>query len=183
MRRAVAFEWRLFSRQSVARQLTAAGIAAVMLTCLAGCGWIFGKQEKPMRVEVVLTGSSDLNFDGKNAQSVQVKVFLLRNGARFMGADPRTFFDPTFDEGFAPVFAKDTLATASVNVAPQGTASVELVVPYVKVEKEKPVLCVIADFYRPPGEKKERLALNIKKKTYQKVKLEVGKDWVKKAGK
>ena len=183
MRRTVAFRWRLFSRRSVMRRLAAAGIAVLILTCLAGCGWIFGKQEKPMRVDVVLAGSSDLNFDGKNAQSVQVKVFLLRNSARFMGADPRTFFDPTFDEGFTSVFARDTLATASVIVSPQETTSVELVVQFVKAEKEKPILCVIADFNRPPGEKKERLALKISQKTYQKVKLQVGKDWVKKAGK
>ena len=183
MRTAVAFGVRVSSRRHAARRFAAMGLAALLLTAFAGCGWIFGKQEKPMRVEVVLAGSSDLNFDGKNVQSVQVKVFLLRNSARFMGADPRTFFDPTFDEGFLPVFAKDTLATASVIVSPQETTSVELVVQFVKAEKEKPILCAIADFNRPPGEKKERLAFKIPKKSYQKVKLQVGKDWVKKAGK
>jgi type VI secretion system VasD/TssJ family lipoprotein len=182
MRRAVTTGLRLFSRRNVTRSLVAGAMALVVIG-IAGCGWIFGKQEKPMRVEVVLTGTSDLNFDGKNAQSVQVKVFLLRSSARFMGADPRTFFDPTFDAGFAPVFAKDTLASASVIVSPQETTSVELTVPFVKAEKGKPVLCAIADFYRPPAGKAERLALNIPKKSYQKVKLQVGKDWVKKAGK
>lgn len=155
-------------------------ISFLAATALNGCGWIFGKQAKPMRVEVVLSGTSELNFDGKSAQSVQVKVFLLRNSARFMGADVRAFFNPTFDQGFGPVFAKDTLATASVSLAPQETTSVVLEVPFAKVQKDKPVLCVIADFYRPPTEKRERLSIPVKKKTYQKVKLEVGKDWIKK---
>jgi type VI secretion system VasD/TssJ family lipoprotein len=164
------------------RRFAAAGIAAVMLTCLAGCGWIFGKQEKPMRVEVVLAGSSDLNFDGKNAQSVQIKVFLLRSSTRFMGADLLVFFDPTYHDQLKASLGKDILDSGSVILSPQETGSLDLEVPFVKVEKEKPVLCAVANFYRPPGQKRERWAMNISKKTYQKVKLEVGKDWVKKAG-
>ena len=170
MKSAVAGGLHSVSRRNALKALVA-GVMALVVLGLAGCGWIFGKQEKPMRVEVVFNGTADLNFDGKNAQSVQVKVFLLRSSARFMGADPRTFFDPTFDAGFAPVFAKDTLATASVIVAPQDTTSVELSVPFINAEKGKPVLCAIADFYRTPGGKTERLALNIPKKSYQKVKL------------
>ena len=183
MRSELLFRVKTPVRGRAVRWIAITALTTLLLTSVAGCGWIFGKQEKPMRVEVVLSGSSDLNFDGKNVQSVQVKLYLLRNSARFMGADPRTFFDPTFDEGFLPVFAKDTLASASVIVSPQETTSVELVVQFIKAEKEKPILCAIADFNRPPGEKKERMALKIPKKSYQKVKLQVGKDWVKKAGK
>ena len=159
-------------------------VLALGLFGLAGCGWLFGKQGKPMTIIVEFTAADSLNFDGETAQAVQVKAYVLKNTARFMAGDVRAFFDPTFDPGFIGDLQKnDTLKTSSVILAPGETKSIEMVVPFYKARDMKPALGIIADFYRPPTEKTERLSFEMKKKTKQTIRISVGRNWVAKKGK
>ena len=183
MSRKAALQWCLTARGSARAKLAAAGIVIVMLTCISGCGWIFGKRDKPMNVVVELTGSNDLNFDGSTSHPVRVKVYLITSGSDFGNADKDVFFDPTRRDELAGVLAKDVLDSGSVIVLPSETASLELVGRHDKVLKSKPVLCAIADFYRSAGSTKERIILNIPMKTDQKVKLQIGRDSISKGRK
>jgi type VI secretion system VasD/TssJ family lipoprotein len=183
MSRKTASDWRICAPPNVVTILAAAGVSLVLLTCFAGCGWIFGKRDKPMNVVVELTGSNDLNFDGSTSHPVRVKVYLITSGSNFGNADKDVFFDPTRRDELAGVLAKDVLDSGSVIVLPSETASLELLGRHDKVLKSKPVLCAIADFYRSAGPTKERIILNIPKKTDQKVKLQIGRDSISKGRK
>ncbi len=169
------------TRRWIGARFATACLGILILTSISGCGWLFGKQEKPMHVEVVLNGTSDLNFDGNSAHTIRVKVYLLTSTAGFTGTDKDVFFNPSYHDQLASVLGNDILDSGSVIVSPSGTATVELEGNYFKVKKAKPVLCAIADFYRSAGVAQERLALNIPKKTEQRVKIEVGRDFIKKA--
>jgi hypothetical protein len=60
---------------------------------------------------------------------------------------------------------------------------VDLVIPFIRARDSKPVLAVIADFNLPPGKDKERLTIDLNKKTKQTIKIDVGRNWVAKKGK
>lgn len=160
---------------------TIVGLALIVLIVAGtGCGWIFGKQKKPMKVEVIFTGSDSLNFDGNQFQAVQVKAYVLTRSERFYAADVRAFFDPGFDPGFMTEFGKDTLGSVTAIVAPEETTRPLVIeIPFIRVRDEKPIFAVIANFAQPPrGENRERLVFELKKKTRQTVRIDLGTNWV-----
>lgn len=183
MRLTITFGRYLTTCGRIRGLITAVCIGILILTSVSGCGWIFGKREKPMIVEVVLSGTSDLNYDGSAAHTIRVKVYLLTTSAGFTGTDKNVFFNPSYHDQLDAILGNDILDSASLILLPSGTATLELRGEYYKVKKAKPVLCAIADFYRSAGPEPERLALTIPKKTEQRVKIEVGRDFVKKAKK
>jgi type VI secretion system VasD/TssJ family lipoprotein len=160
--------------------LAEVGLVSVALVIGSGCGWIFGKQQKPMRVEVVFVGSDSLNFDGTKFQPVQVKAYILTREHRFLAADVRAFFNPEFDPGFMSEFEKDMLGSATAIVAP-GEKSLPMLIeiPYAKLHDVKPMIGVIANFAQPPrGEHRERMIKGIPKKSKQIACFSLGTDWV-----
>lgn len=177
--------WRVGRpRLRPAAQAAAAVALAGFLVTISGCGWIFGKQRKDMVVTVQFTGTDSLNHSGEIAQAVQLNVYALKGSPRFMQGDVRAFFDPTFDPGFLGEFYRqDTLRTATVILAPNETRSVDLVIPFIRARDTKPVLGLIADFNHPPGRDRDRLAINLTKKTKQTIKIDVGRNWVARKGK
>jgi type VI secretion system VasD/TssJ family lipoprotein len=176
--RAVSLRW---ARTGVA---AAVGVLLVSMV-LSGCGWIFKKEHKPLLVEVELTATDSLNFDGERAQAVQLKLYILKDDARFMSGDTRAFFDDKWNmEWREQVFHKqDTLATTTVTIIPGEVKMAKLEVPYAYARDAKPVFAAIADFLHPPSSKSERLAFKMQKKSSQKIKLAVGKDWIVRPGK
>jgi len=185
MTRANGSNSRVFSLRW-ARTGVAMALGVVFLSMvLSGCGWLFNKQHKPLVVDVELTATDSLNFDGVQAQAVQLKLYVLRSDARFMSGDTRAFFDDRWNpEWREQVFHKqDTLATNTVTLIPNEVKTVRLEVPYAYARDAKPVFAAIADFLHPPSERTERLAFNMQKKSKQTLKLTVGKDYVVKSGK
>ncbi len=185
MTRANEVSSRVFSLRW-ARTGIAMGLGILLLSmALSGCGWIFKKQHKPMLVEVELTATDSLNFDGVRAQAVQLKLYLLKDDARFVSGDTRAFFDDKWNpEWREQVFHKqDTMALATVTIIPNEVKMVKLEVPFAYARDAKPVFAVIADFLHPPSAKSERLSFVMQKKSKQKIKLTVGKDWVVRPGK
>jgi len=175
-----AFSWQ-WSRTALAAVL---GVSLLSLA-LSGCGWIFKKQHKPLLVEVELAATDSLNYDGAQAQAVLVRLYVLKDGARFMSGDTRAFFDDNWDpEWREQIFHKqDTLAMTTVKLLPGGVGKAKMEVPYAYARDSKPVFAAIADFLYPPTVKSERLSFQMQKKSKQTIKLTVGKDWVVKAGK
>jgi type VI secretion system VasD/TssJ family lipoprotein len=156
--------------------LAAVGLA---LSGLSGCGILFSKQEKPMRVEVVFTGGDSLNFDGRSVQAVQVKAYVLRKVERFSAADVRAFFNPDFDPGFMAEFAKDTLGSVTMIVAPGETRGGTIEIPFIRARDASPQLGVITKFAQPPNVRgRERVVFKIPQKTQQTVHINLGKNWV-----
>jgi type VI secretion system VasD/TssJ family lipoprotein len=133
-----------------------------------------------MKVEVVFTASDSLNFDGNQFQAVQVKAYILKHAERFHAADVRAFFDPGFDPGYMSEFGKDTLGSVTAIVAPgEETRPLTIEIPFIRVREEKPVFAVVGNFAQPPrGENRERMVFDIKKKTRQTVRIELGTNWV-----
>jgi len=152
---------------------------------LSGCGILFKKQHKPMVVDVELAATDSLNFDGVQAQALQLKLYVLKSDARFMSGDTRAFFDDRWNpEWREQVFHKqDTLATNTVTLVPNEVKTVRLEVPYAYARDAKPVFAAIADFLHPPTVRTERIAFGMQKKSKQTIKLTVGKDYVVKSGK
>ncbi|HUU46316.1 MAG TPA: type VI secretion system lipoprotein TssJ [Acidobacteriota bacterium] len=169
----------LFARPVVARTIVGLFLIA-MIAAGTGCGWIFGKQKKPMKIEIIFIGSDSLNFDGNQFQAVQVKAFVLKRAERFWAADVRAFFDPGYDPGFMTEFGKDTLGSVTAIVAPEEmTRPLTIEIPFIRARDEKPIFAVIANFAQPPrGENRERLAFDLKKKTRQTVRVDLGTNWV-----
>lgn len=185
MTRANEVSPRVFSLRW-ARTGVAMALGVLLLSmALSGCGWIFKKQHKPLLVEVQLAATDSLNFDGTQAQAVQLKLYVLKDDARFMSGDTRAFFDDKWNpEWREQVFNKqDTMATNTVTLIPNEVKTVKLEVPYAYARDAKPVFAVIADFLRPPSVQTERLAFKMQKKSKQTIKLTVGKDWVIQSGK
>ena len=169
-----------------ARTGVAMALGVLLLSmALSGCGWIFKKQHKPLLVEVELTATDSLNFDGVEAQAVQLKLYILRDDARFITADTRAFFDDKWSpEWREQTFHKqDTLAMTTVILNPNEVRVAKLEVPFAYARDAKPVFAAIADFLHPPSIKTERLSFNMQKKSKQTIKLTVGKDWVVRPGK
>jgi type VI secretion system VasD/TssJ family lipoprotein len=169
-----------------ARTGVATGVGILLLSmALSGCGWIFKKQHKPMLVEVELTATDSLNFDGVRAQAVQLRLYILKDDARFVSGDTRAFFDDKWNpEWREQVFHKqDTMAMATVTLIPNELKMVKLEVPFAYARDAKPMFAAIADFLHPPSTKTERLSFKMQKKSKQKIKLTVGKDWVVRPGK
>lgn len=168
-------------KQGHAIRITLALIVAALLTTTVGCGWLFNKQEKPLRVEVVFTGADSLNFDGRNAQAVEVKVYILRDIEQFNGADMRAFFNRDFGEAFMAEFKKDTLAAARAIIAPGETSSPTLIeVPYGFAKREDRLyFAAIANFAQPPSEDgKDRLSFKMQKKSQQTIRVQLDKNTV-----
>jgi type VI secretion system VasD/TssJ family lipoprotein len=176
--RAVSLRW---ARTGLA---AAVGVFLVAMM-LSGCGWIFKKQHKPLLVEVELTATDSLNFDGVQAQAVQLKLYILKDDARFMSGDTRAFFNDEWNvEWREQVFHKqDTLASTTVTIVPREVTMAKLEVPFAYARDAKPVFAAIADFLHPPSTKTERLAFKMQKQSKQKIKLTVGKDWIVRPGK
>lgn len=185
MTRANEVSPRVFSLRWVRTGVAAALGVLLLSLALSGCGWIFKKQHKPMVVDVELTATDSLNYDGTQAQVVALKLYILKSDARFMQGDTRAYFDDTWNpEWRDDVFYKqDTMATAAATLVPGETKTVRLQVPYAYARDAKPVFAAIADFLRPPSGKAERVAFGIQKKSKQTIKLTVGKDWVAQGGK
>lgn len=164
---------------SMSRTLSAVSLAA-LLTILVGCGIFFNKQEKPLRVEVVFTGADSLNFDGRSVQACQVKAFVLKDLQRFSAADVRAFFNPEFDPGFQEAFARDTLGTVTLIVAPGETRSAIIEVPYAFAKREPRIYFgVLANFAQPPSERgKERMSFKMQKKSQQTLRVQLNKNTV-----
>lgn len=162
-------------------------LALVCLTSvmLAGCGWLFNKQEKPLRVEVAFAAGDSLNFDGKSIQSVQLKAYVLKDMQRFNAADVRAFFDAEFDPGFLSQFAKDTLGSVTVIVAPGEAATGIIEVPHAFAKREPSLyIGVIANFNRPPSDRaQQRFAYKIQKASKQTIKVSVNKNVLSRAKK
>jgi len=185
MTRANEVSSRVFSLRS-ARTGVAMGLGVLLLSmALSGCGWIFKKQHKPLLVEVELAATDSLNYDGAQAQVVQLKLYILKDDARFMSGDTRAFFDETWNPQWREdIFQKqDTLAMTSVTLTPNEVTKAKLQVPYAYARDANPVFAAIADFLHPPSNKAERLAFKIQKKSKQTIKLTVGKDWIAQSGK
>lgn len=185
MTRANGVSPRVFSLRW-ARTSVAMGLGVLLLSmALSGCGWLFKKQHKPLIVDVELTATDSLNFDGVQAQAVQLKLYVLKTDARFMSGDTRAFFDDRWNpEWREQVFNKqDTMATNTVTLIPNEVKTVRLEVPYAYARDAKPVFAAIADFLHPPSVKTERLAFNMQKRSKQTIKLTVGKDYVVQSGK
>lgn len=185
MTRANAVSSRVFSLRWVRTGVAAALGILILAFALSGCGWIFKKQHKPLVVDIELTASDSLNFDGDQAQVVALRLYILKSESRFMQGDTRAYFDDTWNpEWRNDVFYKqDTMATASATLIPGETKTIRLQVPYAYARDASPVFAAIADFLRPPSGKAERVAFGIQKKSKQTIKLTVGKDWVAQAGK
>ncbi len=171
--------------RSVLWRTTGAVLLVAALLGAAGCGILFSKQRKPMKVEIFFTASDSLNFDGTRFQAVQVKAYLLKRTERFLAADARAFFNPEFDPGFLGEFAKDTLGSVTAIIAPgEDGRPLTIEVPFIRMREEKPKFAVIANFAQPPrGENRERMVYDIKKKTKQKVRVQLGTNWVEKGKK
>jgi len=161
------------------RALSATALAA-FLTTAVGCGWLFNKQEKPLRVEVVFTGADSLNFDGRSVQACQVKAFVLKDVQRFTAADVRAFFNPEFDPGFLEAFSRDTLATVTVIVAPGETRTATIEVPHALAKREPRLYFgSIANFAQPPSERgKERMSFKMQKKSRQTLRVQLNKNTI-----
>lgn len=161
------------------RMLATAALATA-LTIMLGCGWLFNKQEKPLRVEVVFTGSDSLNFDGRSVQACQTKAFVLKDIQRFSAADVRAFFNPEFDPGFMESFARDTLGSVTMIVAPGETRSAIIEVPHAFAKREPRLYFgAIANFAQPPSERgKERMSFKMQKKSQQTLRVQLNKNTV-----
>lgn len=159
--------------------LTVIGLVCVLLAA-TGCGWLFKKQRKPLKITVTVIGTDSLNFDGNRNQPVQVKVYVLKRVERFLAADVRAFFDPEFDPGFMSEFGRDTLGSTTLILAPGETTDppVLIEIPYIRASETKPSIAVIANFAQPPrGERRERWTRRIKLKN-QKICVELNSNWV-----
>jgi type VI secretion system VasD/TssJ family lipoprotein len=155
-------------------------ILAAVLTITTGCGLIFNKQEKPMRVEVVFTGADSLNFDGRSVQACQVKAYVLKDIQRFSAADVRAFFNSEHDPGFMEAFARDTLGSVTMIVAPGETRSAIIEVPYAFAKREPRLYFgTLANFAQPPSERgKERMSFKMQKKSQQTLRVLLNKNTV-----
>jgi type VI secretion system VasD/TssJ family lipoprotein len=165
------------------RPATALLVAALLIGA-TGCGWIFNKQHKPLKITVTFAADSLLNFDGTRYQSVQVKAYILKRCERFFAADPQAFFDPDYAPTFMSDFGQDTLGSVTIIIAPgEQPRPLTIEIPFIRVREEDPKFAVIANFARPPLEGNgERMCFDIKKKK-QTIKVELGSDWVKVKGK
>ena len=152
-------------RQGRTVRSTMAAALAVLLTALMGCGILGKGGDKPLRIEVVFYGADSLNFDGRSVQSCQVKAYILKDIQRFSAADVRAFFSPVFDEGFMEAFARDTLGSVTMIVAPGETRSAIIEVPRMYVKREPRLYFgAIANFAQPPSERgKERMSFKMPK--------------------
>ncbi len=153
---------------------------AALLTTTVGCGWLFNKQEKPLRLEVVFTGSDSLNFDGRSVQACQVKAYVLKDIQRFSAADVRAFFNQEFDPGFVEAFSRDTLGSVTMIVAPGETRSAVIEIPYAFVKREPRLYFgTLANFAQPPSERgKERMSFKMQKKSQQTLRVQLNKNTV-----
>lgn len=160
------------------RWVLAVGLVAVLLAT-SGCGWIFHKAQKDLTVVVKFVGTDSLNFDGERAQAVEVKAFVLTDSHRFMSADPRILFDPSFEPTLYEDFQKkDVVSSATAHLSPLETESAEIVIPYAKADKMDLEFAAIANFFHPPSGKRERVVFKLRKKPKQTITINVGKDWV-----
>lgn len=171
------------NRRAVRRRfqwVLAAGLIAVLMTT-SGCGWIFHKAQKDLTVVIKFEGTDSLNFDGERAQAVEVKAFILTDSHRFMSADPRIIFDPSFEPALYDDFQKkDVIASATAHLSPLETEPAEIVIPYAKADKVDLEFAAIANFFHPPSGKRERVVFKLHKKPKQTITIKVGKDWVSK---
>jgi type VI secretion system VasD/TssJ family lipoprotein len=161
------------------KTLKVSAVAAV-LTATVGCGLFFNKQEKPMRVEVVFTGADSLNFDGRSVQACQVKAYVLKDIQRFSAADVRAFFNQEFDPGFVEAFARDTLGSVTMIVAPGETRTGIIEIPYAFAKREPRLYFgTLANFAQPPSERgKERMSFKMQKKSQQTLRVQLNKNTV-----
>ncbi|MEW5702029.1 MAG: type VI secretion system lipoprotein TssJ [Candidatus Zixiibacteriota bacterium] len=160
---------------------TAYRMAALVIVVegLAGCGILFSKQEKPMRVEVAFTGTDSLNFDGQTAQAVQVKAFILNNTERFSATNVQAFFSSTFDVSFTAEFAKDIIDSVTLIIAPRETRRSTIEIPFSRARNVSPHFGAIANFAQPATVRgRERIVFKIPKKTQQTVAIQLGSNWV-----
>ncbi len=164
---------------SYRRILVTASVALLLIMTL-GCGWLFNKQEKPLRVEVVFTGTDSLNFDGRSVQACQVKAYVLKDVQRFNAADVRAFFNPEFDPGFVEAFSRDTLGTVTMIVAPGETRTGIIEVPHAFAKREPRLYFgTLANFAQPPSERgKERMSFKMKKSSQQTLRVQLNKNTV-----
>jgi len=155
-------------------------VAALLLTSSLGCGWLFKKQDKPLRVEVMFTGADSLNYDGRSVQACQVKAYILKDVQRFSAADVRAFFNPEFDPGFMEAFARDTLGSVTMIVAPGETRTAVIEVPSMFVNREPRLYFgTLANFAQPPSERgKERMSFKMQKKSQQTIRVQMNKNTV-----
>jgi type VI secretion system VasD/TssJ family lipoprotein len=167
------------TQAKLSRVLIASAVAALLSTTI-GCGWLFNKQEKPLRVEVVFTGADSLNFDGRSVQACQVKAYILKDIQRFTAADVRAFFNPEFDPGFMEAFARDTLGSVTMIVAPGETRSATIEIPHAFAKREPRIYFgSLANFAQPPSERgKERMSFKMKKKSQQTLRVQVNKNTI-----
>jgi len=131
-------------------------------------------------VEVLFTGADSLNFDGRSVQACQVKAFVLKDVQRFSAADVRAFFNPEFDPGFLEAFARDTLGSVTMIVAPGETRSAIIEVPYAFVKREPRLYFgSLANFAQPPSERgKERMSFKMQKKSKQTLRVQLNKNTI-----
>jgi type VI secretion system VasD/TssJ family lipoprotein len=146
----------------------------------AGCGWIFGQRKKPMVVDVEVTGTDSLNFDGTQAQPVRLRIYCLKDASNFMSGDIRAFFDDTWNPEWREsiLHKRDTIALRIVDLGPGETRTTKFQIDHARAKREKPVFAVIADFLYPPSDKSERLSFEMQKKWNQTIKITVGKNSV-----
>jgi type VI secretion system VasD/TssJ family lipoprotein len=151
-------------------------IPAIMLL---GCG-IFGKDEGPKErtLELTFEPSGKLNFDGTSANVVEIAVFALSGTDRFLACQVQTLFDPNYDHLNFEAFAQDTLASWKFTIKPGERQILPVRYTPDPGRAKRVHLGVVGDFFRPPGEGRERKIFPLTDKAVEKLIITLGENTV-----
>jgi len=161
------------NRRRIVHVTTVLAVASAML--FSGCG-IFGGGGGPKdrTLELTFVPSSKLNFDGTSANVVQVAVFVLTGTEKFQSGRVETFFDPEYDKSYYTQFAADTLGAWTLTLRPGQKES--KIVRYNPGQAKRVSLGIIGDFFRAPGDGRERAVYQLENKEAQRLTITVGEN-------
>ncbi len=140
---------------------------------LAGCGGSRGTEERI--IELTFVPSDQLNWDGDNANTLQVGVFVLSNADAFQQAAVTAILDDDEDEEYITQFIRDRIDHRIYTVRP-GAEQKEIMVYVPGPNDPKRVqLGIIADYFDPAEDAAVRRVLMTDDKR-EEIRIILGKD-------
>ncbi len=141
---------------------------------LAGCGGARGTEERTLVLTFV--PSAQLNWDGDNANTLQVGVFVLSSAVAFEQGAVTAILDPEDDPDYTRQFTLDRIEYRIFTVRPGTEQEERLVYTVGPNHPDEPQLGVIADYYDPAENATMRKVIQLDGDKEEEIEIILGKD-------
>jgi hypothetical protein len=107
-----------------------------------------------------------------------VAVFVLTDNERFLGGRVETFFDADFDRAYYAEFAADTLGAWILTIKPGETETKIMRYLPGPADSKETYLGIIGDFFKPPGDGRERSIFSLRNKSTDRLTVIIGENLI-----